>query len=97
MNSLYLLIAFLLFLSQRIDASFPYTHHVHYAPQIPVMVAAPAPVVHPAPMVYHVPVAHHHAPSQKELHNFAGAIQRENDLLTDVSIRFPLKKNFEKN
>ncbi|EYC31640.1 hypothetical protein Y032_0003g1163 [Ancylostoma ceylanicum] len=92
MNSIYFVFASLL-LIQRSDASFPAAFH-GYSPYVPYYgaVAAPSPVVHAAPTYYpySYPMAYHHP--QRELHNVAGAVQRESGLLTDVSIRFPAKK-----
>ncbi|RCN52836.1 hypothetical protein ANCCAN_00831 [Ancylostoma caninum] len=66
-----------------------------YSPYLPYYgaVAAPAPVVQAAPTYYPYPypLGYHHP--HRELHNVAGAVQRESGLLTDVSIRFPAKKS----
>ncbi|RCN52822.1 hypothetical protein ANCCAN_00815 [Ancylostoma caninum] len=95
MNSIYLVFA-LLFLIQRSNASFPTAFH-GYSPYLPYYgaVAAPGPVVQAAPTYYpySYPMAYHHP--HKELHNVAGAVQRESGLLTDVSIRFPAKKTLK--
>ncbi|KAK6759016.1 hypothetical protein RB195_016314 [Necator americanus] len=82
----------------------------HFAPHYPYVgaIAAPAPIMHSAVPAYSsvvpYPVVSPAYPHHRELHNVAGAIQREKELLTDVSLRFPAKKerlakhkNLEKN
>ncbi|RCN52821.1 hypothetical protein ANCCAN_00814 [Ancylostoma caninum] len=95
MNSIYFLVASLL-LVHRSSTSFP-TAFQGYSPYLPYYgaVAAPAPMMHAAPTYYpySYPMAYHHP--HKELHNVAGAVQRESGLLTDVSIRFPVKKTLK--
>ncbi|EYC00428.1 hypothetical protein Y032_0116g626 [Ancylostoma ceylanicum] len=95
MNSIYFVFIIVVAIIQRVDASFPLSFHGYpsYVPYVRA-VAAPAhihaPVVHAAPSFYSFPVAY--PQRQRELRNFAGAFQRESGLLTDVTIRFPLKK-----
>ncbi|CAJ0588193.1 unnamed protein product [Cylicocyclus nassatus] len=85
MNSIFLVLAAAFVLCQRADA-FPFAYPV-YSSFTPVVhaVAPVAPVVHAAP-VYPM------GSPRRELHNIAGARRRESELLTDVAIRFPMKK-----
>ncbi|KHJ85608.1 sulfur globule protein CV3 domain protein, partial [Oesophagostomum dentatum] len=66
----------------------PYFHGYYpYGLASPVVHAA-APFYSPfLPYSVYSPFFHPH----RELHNVAGAVQRENELLTDVSLRFPAK------
>ncbi|KAL6722752.1 hypothetical protein Aduo_017844 [Ancylostoma duodenale] len=122
MNSFYFFVAFIVAISQRTDASFPFAYmndypsfglpHMHGHFPYFGAVAAPAPYVHhpvhymhAAPIMSAPAVLPHHAafsafpaytphyyPARKELRNVAGAIQREKELLTDVTLRIPLRR-----
>ncbi|EYC14662.1 hypothetical protein Y032_0040g332 [Ancylostoma ceylanicum] len=97
MNTIYYLLAIVFAISQRSHAGFPIAFVNDYAPYAAYPgyypYAAPVPIAHaPLPAYtslypYSVPVHYPH----KELHNVAGAVERENELLTDVSIRFPVR------
>ncbi|KAL6744302.1 hypothetical protein Aduo_017252 [Ancylostoma duodenale] len=98
MNSIYILAVIAIAIICRVDASFPMASHLHGFPSyVPYVrpIATPAHVVHApvmraAPSFYSIPLAF--PQRQRELRNFAGALQRESQLLTDVTIRFPFKK-----
>ncbi|EYC24296.1 hypothetical protein Y032_0014g2426 [Ancylostoma ceylanicum] len=91
MNFIFFLVAFLLSITRRSDASFPVAMNGYY-PYIPYAGAMtiPAPVVHAAPSFFPYPMTYYHP--HRELHNVAGAIQREDGLITDVSMKFPLSR-----
>ncbi|CAJ0589498.1 unnamed protein product [Cylicocyclus nassatus] len=85
-----IVIIFAIVFRERHVASLPYAYPAFSTNMLAV------PYVHPvAPIMHAVPAYHPHIAYRPyhELQNVAGAVKKELNLLTDVAVRFPIRRS----